>query len=274
MKQLIALAFLLISIEAVAHPDSFMPDLSRGISSLSVIDSGNIKITYILNQLAQEPNKSDDIQILEIGQKLSKYYSYNIFRVDSLRTDVLKQNPNAQGVPGYGRLNFDKLFWSDYYKDYATNEISEYAYMPRNIPNYQYSENIDFDWQIQEDTRMIASYLCQRATCSFRGKNYTAWFSPDIPISNGPWKFGGLPGLILKVYDDRNDYVFECIGIENRETRFPITSYYDHRDYKKIERKKLLKLWGDIFDHYCQIIGMTPDLFKKSKSPYKPIELE
>lgn len=55
-----------------------------------------------------------------------------------------------------------------------------------------------------------------KATCTFRGREYTAWFCVDIPISNGPWKFGGLPGLILKVYDKDHLFVFESIEIEKK----------------------------------------------------------
>ncbi|MDR2651853.1 MAG: hypothetical protein LBC68_06010 [Prevotellaceae bacterium] len=37
----------------------------------------------------------------------------------------------------------------------------------------------------------------------------------DIPIDNGPWKFGGLPGM--KVYDNDKKFVFECIGIQYKQ---------------------------------------------------------
>lgn len=64
-------------------------------------------------------------------------------------------------------------------------------------------------------------YTCVKATAKFRGRTYEAWFASDIPIFNGPWKFGGLPGLILSLTDSKNEYHFECIGIENLKNRNP-----------------------------------------------------
>lgn len=62
--------------------------------------------------------------------------------------------------------------------------------------------------------------------CYFRGRSYVAWFTMDIPIENGPWKFAGLPGLILKVYDDKKLYDFECVKIEKNKISFPIKKVF------------------------------------------------
>lgn len=59
-----------------------------------------------------------------------------------------------------------------------------------------------WDWKIHSETKKIDKFSCQKATVSFRGRNYTAWFTEEIPVSFGPWKFQGLPGLILEVYED------------------------------------------------------------------------
>jgi GLPGLI family protein len=65
-------------------------------------------------------------------------------------------------------------------------------------------EPIKFDWEISNETKMIGKNNCKKATTSFRGRKYTAWFAESIPINKGPWKFYGLPGLIIEVYDDEN----------------------------------------------------------------------
>ena len=282
--------FFLISIEGESQMN-FLPKGSRNVTAMSVLDSGNIKIKYIVNQYSfQQRNNSlyskydsiwydlcaEDIHILEIGTKLSKYYSYNIFFGDSIFTDFITKNPYAQSAPNLNIGNpaiTNKYFWSDYYKSYVKNTLTEYAYMPSNIPNYYYSEKMpDFNWKIQNDTLRVCGFLCQKASCTFRGKNYIAWFARGIPVSDGPWKFCGLPGLILKIYDEHNDYIFECIEIENNKKKFAITTY-DYSSYKKIEREELLKLWEDIFDHYFQMVGI--DLSNKfKKNPYKPLELK
>ncbi|WP_336517276.1 GLPGLI family protein [Pollutibacter soli] len=60
-------------------------------------------------------------------------------------------------------------------------------------------------WELKNETQKIGDFECQKATTVFRGRSYTAWFSPSIPIPNGPWKMGGLPGLIMVLYEDNND---------------------------------------------------------------------
>ena len=59
----------------------------------------------------------------------------------------------------------------------------------------------NFNWKLLQDTATINSVFCRKAVCTWRVRNYVAWYAPSIPISNGPWKFGGLPGLIMEVYD-------------------------------------------------------------------------
>ncbi|GHU72365.1 hypothetical protein FACS189413_15350 [Bacteroidia bacterium] len=200
-----------------------------------------------------------------------------MFEEDSMSIDFVGKKISGGATKFHRNITLaNKYFWSEYYKDYSKNILAEYAYMPMRIPDYQYSEEIpDISWEIYEDTLSIISYLCQKATCSFRGRNYTAWFCPDIPINNGPWKFGGLPGLILKIYDEQNDYVFECIDIKQYQNGFPITKY-DYNSYGKITRTKLLKLWGDIFDHYDQLAGVVrlSGNYTPEKLPYNPLERE
>ncbi len=70
------------------------------------------------------------------------------------------------------------------------------------------------EWSLKDSTRKIGPYLCQLATCQFRGRDYIAWFTPEIPLSGGPWKLGGLPGLILEAYDSKKEvvYLFQSIS--------------------------------------------------------------
>lgn len=64
------------------------------------------------------------------------------------------------------------------------------------------------NWTVLPDTKMIGQCMVQKARGKFHGRTYTAWFTRSVPISNGPWKLGGLPGLILEAYDDDKLVVF------------------------------------------------------------------
>lgn len=63
-------------------------------------------------------------------------------------------------------------------------------------------------WDIKSETKKIGNYDCIKAIAEFRGRNYTAWFTTDIPLPYGPWKLQGLPGLILEVYDTNKEVFF------------------------------------------------------------------
>jgi GLPGLI family protein len=70
------------------------------------------------------------------------------------------------------------------------------------------------DWHILEEKKVLLNYTCQKAIGKFRGRNYTAWFTTEIPIPTGPWKLLGLPGIILAANDDKNEVLFEAYKIE------------------------------------------------------------
>lgn len=88
------------------------------------------------------------------------------------------------------------------------------------IDNYQ-----DFNWVIsKKDVKDIMGYKCFKATGKFRGRTYIAWFTPDLPNDIGPWKFRGLPGIILSISDTDNIFTFQAIEIHlNAINKFPIS---------------------------------------------------
>jgi GLPGLI family protein len=99
------------------------------------------------------------------------------------------------------------------------------------------------DWKIDENsTKTILGYKCTKATAKFRGSDVTAYFTKDIPYSIGPFKFYGLPGAILDIRVDRQDYdLWKAIKVE--------TDYIGKIDYQpqfpdleKVQMKKLIEL--------------------------------
>lgn len=59
----------------------------------------------------------------------------------------------------------------------------------------------EIDWEITNETKKIGDFTVQKATTTFRGRSYEAWFTSEIPVKIGPWKLNGLPGLIMEAYD-------------------------------------------------------------------------
>ncbi len=69
-------------------------------------------------------------------------------------------------------------------------------------------------WKLHDEFKKVGIYQCQKATAPFRGREYTVWFTTEVPISYGPWKLRGLPGLIVEATDKTNKYKYEIAKIE------------------------------------------------------------
>lgn len=71
-----------------------------------------------------------------------------------------------------------------------------------------------FNWTLTKKTKKIGSFTCYLATTNFRGRSYNVWYTKELSFSDGPWKFNGLPGLILEVIDEKMEYQFLFKSIE------------------------------------------------------------
>ena len=104
-------------------------------------------------------------------------------------------------------------------------------------------------------------------------RHQKAWDTSAIPMKSGPWKFGGLPGLIMKIHDTKNLYTWEAVAVENGS--FPIYQLED-RYFKDTDRKKVWKAQRDYNVKYNELSGrMTLDGRPLSnRFPYEQLELE
>lgn len=250
------------------------------------IDSANLRIKYAwgATDITQDSTYLDCGQLL-IGQRMTKYSSWFVEVADSERVQWAKMNPHAQSVPnGTWWMRGKKPgVWSEY--QYSNifihgDTLNEWAVMPmgQEWPQRYEEKWNGQDWTLQGDTASFLGHQCQKAMCHWRGRDYIAWFAPDIPINRGPWKFGGLPGLIMKVHDVDSLYVFEAVAIENGN--FPIWQY-PKDEFMKSSRLKTWKLQKAFNLNYSKTAGrrrMNPDgtigdLISRPHE-YDPLELE
>ncbi|TDX84786.1 GLPGLI family protein [Epilithonimonas xixisoli] len=117
-------------------------------------------------------------------------------------------------------------------KDLETKSVD----LIENVGSRQvyYQEDRKMNWEISTETSDFNNYKIQKATMNFGGRKWTAWFAPDIKISDGPYKFFGLPGLILKLEDDKGDYRFSFIKKINIPNSFSETIKPDARKSTRI----------------------------------------
>jgi len=223
-------------------------------------DEATIRVHYFFSQKEKSDEKPfrSDTMTLDIGSQMSYYYdetkaskdsSYNqafsnlsADRIESI--DIMK---NQEGVfDNYLGNKYEMDFFNGttekIYKNRTTGEVTIIDRMSDN--DYRCDDIVGtLHWEISSDTATVLNYVCQKAKLHFRGRDYEAWFAPDIPINDGPWKFMGLPGLILKVNDADGLIAFNCIGLQNLKTSVPIE--IPDKKYLKCNRKELIKLAKD-----------------------------
>ncbi|TSE10505.1 GLPGLI family protein [Aquimarina algiphila] len=111
-----------------------------------------------------------------------------------------------------GEMIQRKVIDSDSPRDYVYTDLKEKTMLfQEEIVREMFIVKEDvanIKWKLSKERKKIGKYSCQKAIGLFRGREYTVWFTTDIPVSFGPWKLGGLPGLILQVDEDRNKFSF------------------------------------------------------------------
>lgn len=114
--------------------------------------------------------------------------------------------------------------------------------------DYLIQDNLDpIKWTIEAEVKMLGDIRCQKARGSFRGRNYVVWFAPSIPVRTGPWKLGGLPGLILQAADQTQEVVFTFVGLQ-RLDKSPGTTISLPQQYVKTSTKDFEKLRNAYLD--------------------------
>ena len=214
--------------------------------STHIIEPAILEVHYKVTH-----GKQKDEYALRCGKNVSQYFSINKLRDDSLRAspdpsmrnivldemleaamhrdDPTKQRPAS---PGHG----DYLYWN-----LVADTVSVYTRVFEN--KYLVEEEIPtMEWTIGEDSvRTILGYECHKATTKFRGREWFVWFTEDIPVSLGPWKLNGLPGIILQA--ECRDYItITAYGIST--TGISPVTFYNLPDFKyqPVDRKKYLKM--------------------------------
>jgi GLPGLI family protein len=152
--------------------------------------------------------------ILDVTKDKSIYRDFTMAAQDSIikvqfeamqKSGQFKDMSKMMTMPKFSEKVYK--FYPDYKVQYVERISS--GMTPMNIG---YNDDSKFIWKIENEKMKIGSYNTQKATTDFGGRKWTAWFTADIPIQDGPFKFNGLPGLIVKVEDSGKNYSWELKG--------------------------------------------------------------
>lgn len=218
--------------------------------NLSAQLSANYTVYYdfycISDTLKNEYLPPIEFMLLKVEHS-STFFTSGRYYNDSTQMVFQREHPqpvftSQEEVQRYADLYLEKRdvrsVGSDYkiFKDF---QAGTFRIMPpvMTMPAHYMEEPMDFDWEITSKTDTILGLACTQALTRYGGRNYEVWFSPEIPISDGPWTFRGLPGLILKVTDERDWYTFTATRIITRKTNRYLKPDWINEFSKKVDRK-------------------------------------
>ena len=290
MKQLVLLMLCLW------HNGNVLAQIQETFWHWQVIDT--VKVVCVYNHTSYFTFRSEHLLEhepfrLEIGNQLSKYYSLKQLEGDSLYYttpqareeykrrihEVLKAKGDAQ------HSSLEKMTammpggsGDEVYKNYPVQDsmLVHNAWHGRT----KYIELMEPQtWEIQPDTMHILGFTCQRACCKWRGRDYEAWFTEEVPISDGPYKFFGLPGLIVAIADATGEYGWKLESIEMpTNMRIYLTQPLNGQEYKPTDRLTELRMqWKSRLNMVKKanadavMLGKEPT---ETEAPYDQIELD
>ena len=255
----------------------------------------DLKITYRYSfQLDTLSNATyNDRYILEVGRSVSRFYSeYGEIR-DSMMHRFAQANRGRDGGVNVNSWmgEFDLACYEDVFMNHPEKgQLTVTAKIANS--EFYYEEPLPVhDWAIAFETADILGYTCLKAKTHFRGREWTAWYAPELPVNAGPWKFNGLPGAILKLSDSDQRFDYEAIGIAKPESGALIHIHdgantsrvkLKRSDYLAMQRKQ----WEDPVSLFgaqgIKISVRNPDTGRISEQkagdvvlPYRPpLELE
>ncbi len=147
------------------------------------------------------------------NENTASFQALENFKRDSLQTAIVKEYfKNQKGNLRLPDDRTDAKFSSIIIKDRSSKSISVEEKLFTNV--YVTNCKQSLNWKLlNSNESKIFGYSVKKAKLNFGGRNWTAFYTTEIPFPDGPYKFGGLPGLILKIYDDTENYHFEIKGI-------------------------------------------------------------
>lgn len=182
-------------------------------------DTIRAKATYLFSHIQDTLNRSKPFtqeMVLLLSNQSSGYLSLDKINFDiKRRKDIEEQMKNS--IPGKMNINLGSNPKKTIQEElYLYLDEKKMITKKRLVNNYLIEESLpEMSWTISADTSTIAGLKCQKANTHFMGRDYTAWFCPDLPFQSGPWKLNGLPGLILSARDAKNEVIFDFLGFES-----------------------------------------------------------
>lgn len=254
------------------------------------VDTAQYRVVYevkfIRNPKVPEKITTGRTLLLQ-GKHSALYKDFYEVLSDSVREEALRQGTSQVEAINKALAVTGQKFREEIVQDYPERGkalVQEYfmAGTKRYVDDGAVQE-----WALHDEAMDILGYHCQKATCRYRGRDYEAWYTEEIPIYRGPYLFAGLPGLIIKIRDSSGEYDFSMIGFEKVDNPFPLTIYDDkgienlsRDDFRFLKAYKYENPSAALMAGGSIKLNLTPEEEKElekrlnSPRPYNPIERE
>lgn len=197
------------------------------------------KYTHHSNLASIEHGSSESLYLL-VGENQSVFTNYNVVhqkQIQEKMQEMLRREIYDSSAWGERHSEFNK----QYYKNHAQNSVLvipgledySFAYLELRTP---------LEWTIlDQGSKNFLDFKVFAATTTFAGRNYTAWFAPEISIIDGPHVFYGLPGLVVDVYDSDKHFRFQLEGIEMENMLWKLPNYKQvtYSEYEKASENSI-----------------------------------
>lgn len=264
---LLTLLLLAISLPAMAQFNPMCRPVTTGDSLDCVRLVAVYKMTFLSDPSDTTRHITDEIW-LEIGDRVQKQYSAVMYDLD------LKAEESEAPISfntGGGQLPI--VLYSGLPE---AKELTLDYRLSVDAPVMRYSEPTPrIEWQLGSEKKTVAGIECQSATGDFGGRTWTAWFAPSLAYPYGPYKLGGLPGLILELHDQEREYNYVCIGFRPQEEGRPILEWkWDQQPTTKADLDKLVRSMYATPETTIKALGVNVVMRGDPMidEPYNPIE--
>ncbi len=263
--------------------DQYYDNAFAKFLKMNVVDKASVEIIYEYHAIDPVLDKMRSyIDILQVGETHSKYFAYPSYQTDSVihycRDDTKITNREAHEI--LHEYNYRSGSPYEIVKNCKTSTLDYYDRI--FIDYYVYQDSIAIPWILEDDTATVCGYPCQTATCRFRGRTWKAYYTTEIARNDGPWKFSGLPGMILKLEDNKGEQTFTAISVRNATSDIYVE---DECDYIKTTRTRFNEQFKDYRLRQMAVLAGNPLLGKdpntgkvrsvsNTRRFYSPVELE
>lgn len=220
--------------------------LTESMFAQCIIDERNledalIEVVYkrikVTDTLLVDIDFKTDYLTLRAGKNMSAFYSARLKTEDSLCNRnfeyLIAQMRDSKTFKEVARLESEVV-----YKNFPSEKVT--VFNRYDMENWKYEELWEKPvWKITDSTAVIGGYECLLAISDYRGRRWFAWFAPEIPISEGPWKLCGLPGLILEANDEKMHYWYSVEALMPNPGGS--IEYFNYRDRVVTDRITSLK---------------------------------